>query len=258
MSQLLTAELCARLSHLAYEDQITVAAVCSDIDLPRVAWYEADDTQAFIARSNAPNPPIIVMAFRGTESMADALTDADARRVRAPLGGTAHRGFRLALAKVWPAMREHFMIAMRESGPDTVVLVTGHSLGAALATLAAAELAEDGLKVSGLYTYGSPRVGDRRFARSVECWLGEDRIFRVVNNNDVVARIPPWFAGYRHVGAARYITTDGRLVTSPAWWSVLWDRLRGRWLDLGKAGTDGVKDHSMARYVAIIGGLDES
>lgn len=252
-----TAELCARLSLLAYEGQKEVVAACEDIGLDRVAWFEQDDTQAFIARSRYPDPPVIVVAFRGTESARDAMTDADARRVRGPFGGSVHRGFKRGLSVVWPAMIEHFEHAVAEHGAASTVLLTGHSLGAALATLAAAELAERGLKVSGLYTFGSPRVGDWRFARALEGWLGADRIFRTVNNNDVVTRVPPWFTGYRHVGAPRYLTTDGRLLYAPPWWSVLWDRLRGRWAHFGKPGTDGLSDHRMQGYVAALEAMKE-
>src|SRR5262249_54451343 len=103
------------------------------------------------------------------------------------------------------------------------VWLTGHSLGAALATLAAARWAA-GHRVQGLYTFGSPRVGNAAFAATVP-----GPCYRFVNNNDVVTRLPPpgLFAGYRHVGVLKYIRTDGVIVEDPAPEGVARDRLAG-------------------------------
>ena len=70
-----------------------------------------------------------------------------------------------------------------------MVWVTGHSLGAALATLATIRLTNDGIPVNGLYTYGCPRVGEVKF-RSLFEENVTARAYRLVNNNDIVARIP--------------------------------------------------------------------
>src|SRR5262249_14299388 len=68
---------------------------------------------------------------------------------------------------------------------------TGHSLGAALATLAATRRAPQAV-----YTFGSPRVGKEAFVRS----LMSIPIYRVVDDEDVVTRVPPEILGFRHVG----------------------------------------------------------
>ena len=79
------------------------------------------------------------------------------------------------------------------------IWITGHSLGAALATLAADRYRN----VKGLYTYGSPRVGDKDFKKNFRM-----NTYRFVNNNDIVTKVPP--AGmYRHVGELRHIDGDG-------------------------------------------------
>lgn len=73
---------------------------------------------------------------------------------------------------------------------DTV-LVTGHSLGGALAIIFFAQVLHEQkpwLRNAWLYTYGSPRVGDKRFARFLSSESA--RIFHLVNNNDIVPRVP--------------------------------------------------------------------
>lgn len=73
--------------------------------------------------------------------------------------------------------------------------VTGHSLGGAMATICASRLSAQGMNVEGLYTYGSPRVGDGEFVANLKV-----NHFRFVNNNDAVPKVPPQVFGYRHHG----------------------------------------------------------
>jgi len=75
--------------------------------------------------------------------------------------------------------------------PGMTLCIGGHSLGGALALIFFAQAAHEGspwVSNAVLYTFGSPRVGDEQFSRFMEPY--RDCIFNVVNNNDVVARIP--------------------------------------------------------------------
>jgi pimeloyl-ACP methyl ester carboxylesterase len=114
-----------------------------------------------------------------------------------------HRGFRQALdqANLWEAIQSHLQTL--SSRP---VWFTGHSLGAALATIAAARHATLA-PVQGMYTFGSPRVGNAAFAQTVP-----GQVYRVVNNNDIVARLPPQFAGFVHVGEKKFIDGSGNFL----------------------------------------------
>lgn len=86
------------------------------------------------------------------------------------------------------------------SRPSYSVVVTGHSLGGALASLAAVSLKaavpSANLK---LYTYGQPRVGDPAFASLVESRLGVPNIFRAVHTYDGVPTFLLGSIGYRHL-----------------------------------------------------------
>jgi hypothetical protein len=77
--------------------------------------------------------------------------------------------------------------------------LTGHSLGAALATLSAGRYGS----VQGVYTFGSPRVGDEVFKKNFDV-----KIFRIVNNDDIVSQLPPR-GKYLHVGELKLIDSDG-------------------------------------------------
>ena len=75
--------------------------------------------------------------------------------------------------------------------------ITGHSLGGALAQIAAAALDRDNL--AACYTFGSPRVGTAGFDEQVKC-----PHYRVINNWDLIPGLPlAFFRGYRHNGESR-------------------------------------------------------
>jgi triacylglycerol lipase len=158
------------------------------------------DTQAYVAS----RPDTVIVAFRGTEPdrLGDAFDDARFGLVRAT-HGSVHEGFRDALERVWTPLVEKLTPL---SGSRTVWF-SGHSLGAALATLAADRFPA----TAGVCTIGSPRVGDRAFAAAFDARFGECAA-RYVNDTDVVTHVPPPFPlPYQHVSQLRHITPDGRI-----------------------------------------------
>jgi len=240
----------AVVSQLAYEDerQCQRKAFSWGFDLK---FYDRDDTQCILLQGSEFD----VLAFRGTEAdVGDVKADADLRRVGGPLGGNVHRGFLSAFNAVWDLKEGPFAEIDKQwrSGDPKPLFITGHSLGAALATLAAASLCEFFYIPAGVYTFGCPRVGDWRFAKAMNARLGS-RFWRVENNNDIVPRIPPWIFGFRHLGQRVYLSSWGDVVHNPSWIFLLKDRFRGRWKDLGKPGSDGLKDHFSSNYTKILG-----
>lgn len=237
---------------LAYEDADVVAARCAQWGLPRVRFIESTrasrrDTQLFVAA----NDRLVVVAFRGTEpkKLQDWLTDANTVLTAGPFGGRVHAGFSLGLASVWKPL----LAALREFQDQGQSLwFTGHSLGAALATLAVARLRdEQDRPIYGLYTFGQPRLGDRVFERAYN-QDSRGRSFRFVNNNDVVTRVPTRLTGFSHTGTFLYFDHDRKLHSDLHFWYRFLDRIQGRIADLGKLGTDGLKDHFMAAYLECL------
>ncbi|MEX2499986.1 MAG: hypothetical protein WD397_14040 [Wenzhouxiangellaceae bacterium] len=149
----LNARWMANLSELAYAEQAEAKKALDGIGLRLDHWMDsrADmddarigdvDTQGFIAS----NRDLVIAAFRGTElevtRPADVLTDAKARMVEIDWfpNGTkprAHRGFLLALNAVWAELEQQLK-ALVAANPARPIWFTGHSLGGALAVLAAA------------------------------------------------------------------------------------------------------------------------
>ncbi|RNC44267.1 lipase, partial [Trypanosoma cruzi] len=99
------------------------------------------------------------------------------------------------------------------------ILITGHSLGGAMATLAAANfMSQNSLFTSALkvllYTFGQPRVGNEAFVN----WLlasfcrGGHESYRVTHKRDVVPHVPPMFVGYLHLPNEVWYDNDGDTV----------------------------------------------
>uniref|UniRef100_K3Y567 C2 domain-containing protein n=1 Tax=Setaria italica TaxID=4555 RepID=K3Y567_SETIT len=94
-----------------------------------------------------------------------------------------------------------------ENIPRWHVYVTGHSLGGALATLLALELSSSQMAKNGvifvtMYNFGSPRVGNRRFAEVYNAKVKDS--WRIVNHRDIIPTVPR-LMGYCHVEAPVYL-----------------------------------------------------
>lgn len=216
------------------------------------------DTQAFVCA----DANVLLVAFRGTEpaDLKDWLTDAQFDLADGPIKDTknkVHRGFHEALDAAWPELGAA-IADLRTS--NQAIWITGHSLGGALATLAAARLSlGDGVRnqqldVQGLYTFGQPRTGNRGFATAFDQRFKE-RSFRFVNNNDIVAEVPPvdLLLRYWHIDQLIYIDAGGELHAGVSMFSRILDAIKGLRRDFEKRGLlDALKDHHMNNYVQAV------
>lgn len=203
---LLNAWWLAEASFLAYvRDPRFVAACLGRAGLRNAVAFEKRATACHVAEAD----DWILCVFRGTDvtEIDNVLTDINFILGEHEGEGRVHRGFKAALDVVWQPLSNH----LRALPSTKIVWFTGHSLGAALATLAARRFDRE----RSLVTFGSPRVGDAAWstAHSVPTW-------RVVNHLDLVAFLPPPLR-YRHVGAPTILGEDGSLEDSPRAWDLL-------------------------------------
>jgi triacylglycerol lipase len=124
---------------------------------------------------------------RGTDIVADWLTDANFGAISGPTGTSVHAGF----MHTWTSF-SHEIDAFFAKHKTKKVHCVGHSLGGALATLAAAHCAQRGYGKPELYTFGSPRVGFSHFASDLTSKLGGQNIHRVSHAADPVPMVPLW------------------------------------------------------------------
>ena len=150
-----------------------------------VKFFNRQGTQLFVAH----NSKAVVVSFRGTQvqELRDLLYDG--KFVASNEGnGKIHGGFRDGLNAVWCSIGgeegvEDYLSRITQNS-SIPVWFTGHSLGAALAIIAAARWNQI-QNVQGLYTFGSPGVGNRAFSKV----FNRMNAFRIVHNLDVVTTV---------------------------------------------------------------------
>ncbi|MDD5267772.1 MAG: lipase family protein [Methylococcales bacterium] len=256
------AALCAEMSRLAYvKDENLLAQYLNRAGFQKdlAIGYGSLGTQAFVASKQSDN--LSVVSFRGTEpdDPSDLFTDANFIMTSwtdnsGQSLGKVHEGFAAALLA--NDILKKIITCLDSLAPATRVLITGHSLGAALATLAAS------LKPSSrLYTFGSCRVGDAAFAKAVSSIIHD----RFVDCCDLVTRVPAEEFGYVHVGSLKYIDRNGKLLASPNEETIDADRLKATaWYLVRHAFLPGtvfsrdLADHAPINYVSGVMGLRAS
>ncbi|MBL4762059.1 MAG: lipase family protein [Gammaproteobacteria bacterium] len=205
------------------KEKITLEEELGVVQMTLVDTFDEDGTQAILVLFG----DYLVLGFRGTEatSIKDIKADAKAKTTASETGGKIHSGFKEAYEKVSFDIQKALN---KEEFRDKSLFITGHSLGGALATIAAKNLSHKA-GLAGCYTFGSPRVGDADWIEDIKT-----PIYRVVNAADCVTMLPPgsdiingvsWFTrfipafgdsisrfllsnfgGYLHSGDMRYLT----------------------------------------------------
>lgn len=145
-----------------------------------VKLFDKNGTQAILAETEQ----FYVLSFRGTEatSVKDIKSDVNAVLTKCETTGFVHSGFKKAFDYVVDDISNELSKLENNNKP---LLITGHSLGGAIATIAAKRLKfKNG--IAACYTFGAPRVGDSD-------WISEIKtpLHRIVNAADCVTMLPP-------------------------------------------------------------------
>ena len=204
-------------------ERAKLVAELAALNAELLTTFDSDGTQAILISTHKS----IVLAFRGTEttSVKDIKADLKATTTKCDSGGNIHCGFKEAFEAVELDIQKTLN---QEAHANKPLFITGHSLGGALATIAAKKLKHSG-GIAACYTYGSPQVGDEEWISNIKTPL-----YRIVNAADCVTMMPPgsdaisatgWlfgffpqvgksirqfllskFGGYLHGGNMRYLT----------------------------------------------------
>jgi len=210
-------------------------------------YFSSKDTQAFIMYDKDN----IVLSFRGTELLnpRDWSTDlkvkfapmyandsdgADGPDEASSLKPKAHRGFLEALGLHFmydqyqqKAQQSHdtslylsmygVLNQMLQIVPHKKIWVTGHSMGAALASLFVAQLLLNDDKLlenfGGLYTYGQPRCGNEDYCKLFHDLEKQGLVYRVVNKKDIITKVPLEIMKYSHHGCKVKISSTKLVMT---------------------------------------------
>lgn len=240
-----TARMCVDASAGVYKtgDKMRQFIRSHVYNIDELIELDIDDAQALCFKS--VNHEYII-SFRGTEPKEgtnDILADLKAWRTQAEFGGKVHSGFKGELDKLYDRVVQ-WLVSYSVLEQKTPVIVTGHSLGAGMASIMTARLKALGYTNISLYTFGSPRVGNTEWAKQLQ----DIPVYRFVNNNDIVCKIPPSFL-FTHIGELQYVNYKGVFVSKYTKWGRFKDGLRSRLRALAKLQPfDGAFDHPAKFY----------
>jgi predicted lipase len=170
-------------------------------------------SQVFVGSSNTTSATgNVVISFRGSDNLENWIKDLDFPKKTAYPKCTdceIHGGF----LDAWTEVQDEVLQAVEtllNVMPDAKVFVTGHSMGAAMAVLCAAELGASshslGKKIEAVYTFGQPRVGNQAFHDFYA--TGEHVSWRVTHYRDIVPHLPLEVMGFHHTSTEAFYNED--------------------------------------------------
>ncbi|CUS15272.1 unnamed protein product, partial [Tuber aestivum] len=179
--------------------QVTANSITTIIEF---ADTTSADTTGIVARDDTRRT--ITVVFRGSMSLRNWFTNIQLLWKDASVfcpNCKLHSGFYNAFINAFPPILTS-VNSLRAQYPSYKLVVTGHSLGGALATITATEFRRLGYTTE-LYTYGAPRIGNNKFSEFVTQSSGN---YRVTHLNDPVPRLPPVALGYYHISPEYWIS----------------------------------------------------
>lgn len=240
MSLMQKSLLFAEISLVAYMEPAECSKAAGRLGFTDGKYFDRDGSQAYWLTNDVDS----VVVFRGTEPTEwnDIKADLHAFFALAETVGHVHRGFKTEVDDLWPMLEKALMEDERD------LWFTGHSLGGAMACISAGRclLSHIPTEPEGIFTYGAPRIGNKRYVNYTEI-----PHVRWVNNNDVVPTVPPAWLGYRHYGDEYYINKAGRVKMLKGWRRTK-DKLQGFLQGLAQFRIDNFSDHLMPYYIDAI------
>jgi triacylglycerol lipase len=233
--------LFAKLSNQSYQSINVAHKLFEKLGFTDTVYHAHKGSNVYIVQNDTD----VVVICRGTEvkEWGDIRADLSINLYPSRSGvGKVHRGFRTYTDYVWELIRGD-LIKVRHK----TLWLTGHSLGAAMATLMARRCVIQGdiPTPHALFTYGSPRVGNREYINEFNNKLVHHRW---VNDGDIVTKVPfvPW---YYHCGTMHHINKNG-VVTINYDRKISWTRIASLLLPHGifKLIMNDAKDHSSELY----------
>ena len=228
----------AELSNLAYKDPATASKLFKKLGYAS-KYYESGDSNVYVVEDATD----IIVVCRGTQpnEWSDIAADLSVHLAPSRGGvGKVHIGFRTYTDKVWPQVLQH----VKATHEKKHLWLTGHSLGAGMATLMTRRFTLESTLPTpvALFTYGSPRVGNRAYINAFNKLVTHHRW---VNAGDIVTKVPisPW---YYHCGTRHHITAPKKTTIQKSWPVKIYAAICG--MVLRKLKND-ISDHSSTLYI---------
>lgn len=224
--------LFAQIANITYNEPKTARKEFHNLGYILIQFLDCNGAQAYIIENNSE----MIISFRGTEITEKSDIIADLKIIKEKdIVGYVHKGFKNEVDKLWNSLSTIININNKP------LFLTGHSLGAAMATIFASRIKTS---VTALVTFGSPRVGDSNFVNNLDVIH-----YRVKNSNDIITKLPLESMGYKHHGKCIYLNYYGVIceLTTVQYYV---DVFRSHIYNLYKCQFfNGIRDHSLDNYI---------
>ncbi len=227
----------AELADKVYSEAKNINFRSLGLDLVKWIEHKGSDTQGFIA---IDSNDVVYLVWRGSSSKKDFQNDASVQKF--PFiepGEKIHIGFKSS----WESVKELVYKTLMSLERIESIVICGHSLGGAVATLSAYAIHKElGIDRIECCTIGSPRVGNKKFKENYDST--PIKTLRIVHHNDVVTRSPK--IGYHHVNHELRIDDEGNVIVPK------YDLKRILRFIKSVITLNTVKDHMTDKYLAAI------
>ncbi len=178
--------------------------------LDNFRFFQGTGTECMVTWNNK----FTIITFRGTElnspsTLYEIVTDLNAIPTEFEKGGKVHKGFLKGLEEIWGSENglKELIDSLIKQDPARPIWITGHSLGGALAALCFSRIES----ATGLYIFGSPRIGDKDFVEITK----DKPIWRVEHDKDPIPLVPPNLPAlkfcFEDIGNLIYIDAAGNI-----------------------------------------------
>lgn len=208
---------------------LSIAAYCSQSNIEQwkvstvsTLFPNAQDISVFMNSTGdnlgysayIPSNNMIILSIRGSANIENWIENLDAFKTTYSNcdGCEVHAGFFDAYHDLHLDILSS-MSNLHQKHPDAKVLITGHSLGAAIATFAFVDLYLQFGNIDYFYTFGSPRVGNENFANYINHGFGDVFKARVTHHRDPVPHLPLDSMGFLHVDREVFYSEDSSQFT---------------------------------------------
>lgn len=204
----------AESSFLSYTPKDFIETQIIQAGIKSFRFFESLKCKCFVANTSE----YVIVAFRGTATKStdlfiDLIADINIKLTDYEEKGKVHSGFYGAFKDIWNSYTglPRYLMNLKKKHPLIKFWFTGHSLGAAVAELAANSFKN----CHALYTFGAPKVGNADYVNNLKF-----RSYRVVNYHDPITLLPPTLPkkdkekegpAYTHYGKIKFINKEGEL-----------------------------------------------
>jgi triacylglycerol lipase len=168
-------------------------------------FFNSNGSQAFaVTKDNT-----IIIAFRGSQIL-DSFEFSDLRKnflinvIQDDLSQKSHEGYKKYFMYIKDDLKRYI-----SNHQGKRIIVTGHSMGAAIAAIALLHI-----NCSIGYMFGAPRsVGNATANENI------NKAFDIHLEHDIISEFPTTFSGLKHLGRRIMITSDNKISFSTSSWN---------------------------------------